>query len=69
MNGWFVNGMQGVRGSDTLSSTRHNASPATLGRIEGVDLEPGLLVGRGDVGIAEQVAHRPTVSQPPVVMR
>jgi hypothetical protein len=34
------------------------------GALEGVDLELGLLVGGGDAGVAEQVSHARTVSQP-----
>jgi hypothetical protein len=34
------------------------------GGSEGVDLELGLLVGGGDAGIAEQMSHAGTVSQP-----
>jgi hypothetical protein len=32
-SGWLVNGMQGVRGSNPLSSTRHNASPSLPLRV------------------------------------
>jgi hypothetical protein len=38
--------------------------PPAAGALEGVDLELGLLVGGGDAGIAEQVSHGATVSQP-----
>src|SRR5215216_4345233 len=31
--------------------------PIAAGALEGVDLELGLLVGGGDAGIAEQMAH------------
>jgi hypothetical protein len=31
--------------------------PVAAGRLQGVDLELGLLVGGGDAGIAEQVSH------------
>jgi hypothetical protein len=38
--------------------------PVAAGALEGVDLELGVLVGGGDAGIAEQVSHALTVSQP-----
>ena len=38
--------------------------PIAAGTLQGVDLELGLLVGGGDAGIAEQVSHGATVSQP-----
>jgi hypothetical protein len=38
--------------------------PVAAGRREGVDLELRLLVGGGDTGIAEQMSHGVTVSQP-----
>jgi hypothetical protein len=38
--------------------------PVAAGALEGVDLELGLLVGGGDAGIAEQMSHGVTVSQP-----
>jgi len=31
--------------------------PVAAGALEGVDLEVGLLVGGGDAGVAEQMAH------------
>ena len=39
--------------------------PVAAGGLEGVDLELWLLVGGGDAGIAEEVSHPRTVSQPP----
>jgi hypothetical protein len=38
--------------------------PIATGRGQSVDLEVGLLVGGGDAGIAKQVSHAGTVSQP-----
>jgi hypothetical protein len=38
--------------------------PVAAGRREGVDLELRVLVGGGDTGIAEQMSHGVTVSQP-----
>jgi hypothetical protein len=38
--------------------------PVAAGALEGVDLELGVLVGGGDAGIAEQVSHALTISQP-----
>jgi len=38
--------------------------PIAAGRGEGVDLELGVLVGGGDAGVAEQMSHAGTVSQP-----
>jgi hypothetical protein len=31
--------------------------PVTAGAFQGVDLQVGLLVGGGDAGVAEQMAH------------
>jgi len=38
--------------------------PVAAGALEGVDLEVGLLVGGGDAGVAEQMAHVSTVAEP-----
>jgi hypothetical protein len=38
--------------------------PVAAGALQGVDLELGLLVSGGDAGVAKQVSHAPTVSQP-----
>ena len=38
--------------------------PVAASALEGVDLELGVLVGGGDAGIAEQISHVWTVSQP-----
>ena len=38
--------------------------PVAAGRVEGVDLELGLLVGGGDAGIAEQVSPAGSVTEP-----
>jgi hypothetical protein len=43
---------------------RSRERPVAAGGGEGVDLEVGLLVGGGDAGMAEQVTHGVTVSQP-----
>jgi hypothetical protein len=38
--------------------------PGAAGMLKGVDLEVGLLVGGGDAGVAEQMAHAMTVAEP-----
>jgi hypothetical protein len=38
--------------------------PIATGVLEGVDLQLRVLVGGGDPGIAKQMTHAPTVSQP-----
>jgi hypothetical protein len=48
----------------TGAAGRLGEHPVAAGALQGVDLELGVLVGGGDAGIAEQVSHAPTVSQP-----
>jgi hypothetical protein len=53
---------EGAIGADAAGGLGEH--PIAAGALEGVDLELGLLVGGGDAGVAKQVSHRPTVSQP-----
>ena len=43
---------------------RLDKDPIAAGALEGINLELGLLVGGGDAGVAEQMSHGVTVSQP-----